>query len=150
MGFSRQECWSGLPCPPGGDLPHPGIEPGSPTLQADSLPLSHQGRGREQRASVHPCPTFSHDPPGGTSELPVSHLHGSVCDTQLPGRGVGWKSLQWEGLYTCLISKKMLQEWKLGPWGCTRKHGFLGDWPDSGMGMESRFQKLKDVPNLGA
>ena len=27
MGFSRQEYWSGLPCPPPGDLPHPGIEP---------------------------------------------------------------------------------------------------------------------------
>ena len=35
MGFSRQECWSGLPFPPAGDLPHPGIEPGSPALQAD-------------------------------------------------------------------------------------------------------------------
>ena len=30
MGFSRQECWSGLPFPSPGDLPHPGIEPGSP------------------------------------------------------------------------------------------------------------------------
>ena len=29
MGFSRQESWSGLPCPPPGDLPHPGIEPTS-------------------------------------------------------------------------------------------------------------------------
>ena len=37
MGFSRQEYWSGLPCPPLGDLPNPGIEPRSPTLQADSL-----------------------------------------------------------------------------------------------------------------
>ena len=27
MGFSRQECWSGLPCPPPGDLPNPGIKP---------------------------------------------------------------------------------------------------------------------------
>ena len=27
MGFSRHECWSGLPCPPPGDLPDPGIEP---------------------------------------------------------------------------------------------------------------------------
>ena len=35
--FSRQEYWSGLPCPPPGDLPSPGIEPRSPTLQADSL-----------------------------------------------------------------------------------------------------------------
>ena len=43
MGFSRQEYYSGLPCPPPGDLPDPGIEPWSPTLQADSLPLSHQG-----------------------------------------------------------------------------------------------------------
>ena len=37
-GFSRQEYWSGLPCPPPGDLPNPGIEPRSPTVQADSLP----------------------------------------------------------------------------------------------------------------
>ena len=37
MGFSRQEYWSGLPFPPG-DLPNPGIEPRSPTLQADFLP----------------------------------------------------------------------------------------------------------------
>ena len=32
MGFSRQEYWSGLPFPSPGDLPDPGIEPGSPTL----------------------------------------------------------------------------------------------------------------------
>ena len=38
MGFSRQEYWSGLPCPPPGDLPNPGIELRSPTLQVDSLP----------------------------------------------------------------------------------------------------------------
>ena len=37
MGLSWQEYWSGLPCPPLGDLPNPGIEPRSPTLQADSL-----------------------------------------------------------------------------------------------------------------
>ena len=37
MGFSRQECWSGLPFPSPGDLPDPGIEPGSPALQADAL-----------------------------------------------------------------------------------------------------------------
>ena len=38
MGFSRQEYWSGLPSPSPGDLPDPGMEPGSPTLQADYLP----------------------------------------------------------------------------------------------------------------
>ena len=36
-GFSRKECWSGLPCPPPGDLPDLGIEPRSPELQVDSL-----------------------------------------------------------------------------------------------------------------
>ena len=37
-GFSRQECWSGLPFPSLGDVPDPGIEPRSPALQADDLP----------------------------------------------------------------------------------------------------------------
>ena len=40
MGLSRQEYWSGWPFPSPGDLPDPGIEPGSPVLQADSLLLS--------------------------------------------------------------------------------------------------------------
>ena len=39
MEFSRQEYWSGLPCPSPGDPPGPEIEPGSPALQADSLPF---------------------------------------------------------------------------------------------------------------
>ena len=46
MGFSQQEYWSGLPCPPPRDLPDPGTEPASPAslaLQVDSLLLSHQG-----------------------------------------------------------------------------------------------------------
>ena len=38
MGLSKQEYWSGLPFPSPGDLPDPGIKPGSPTRQADSLP----------------------------------------------------------------------------------------------------------------
>ena len=39
MGFSRQEYWNELPFPSPGDIPDPGIEPRSPSLQADSLPL---------------------------------------------------------------------------------------------------------------
>ena len=38
MGFSRQEYWSGFPCPSPGDLLDLGVKPGSPALQADSLP----------------------------------------------------------------------------------------------------------------
>ena len=45
MGFLRQEYWSGLPCPPPGDLPNPGIKPRSPALQAgDSLPFEPPGK----------------------------------------------------------------------------------------------------------
>ena len=43
MGFSRQEYWSGLPFPSPGDLPNPGIELGSPALQAYSLPTELWG-----------------------------------------------------------------------------------------------------------
>ena len=43
MGFSREEYWSGLPCPLPGDLPNPGVEPMSPILQAGSLPSEPPG-----------------------------------------------------------------------------------------------------------
>ena len=44
MVFPRQEYWSGLPCPPPGDRPNPGIKLGSPALQADSLPCEVPGK----------------------------------------------------------------------------------------------------------
>ena len=51
-GILQEEYWSGLPCPPPGDLPDPEIEPMSPVasaLQVDSLPLSHQGSPYKHR-----------------------------------------------------------------------------------------------------
>ena len=44
MGFFRQGYWSGLPFPSPGNLPDPGIEPGSPTLQADALQSEPPGK----------------------------------------------------------------------------------------------------------
>ena len=44
MGFSRQEYWSGLPFPSPGDLPNPGVEPGSPALEADALTSEPPGK----------------------------------------------------------------------------------------------------------
>ena len=44
MGFSRQEYWSRLPCPPLGNLPNPGMEPRSPAWQVDSLPSEPPGK----------------------------------------------------------------------------------------------------------
>ena len=43
MEFSRQEYWSELPFPSPGDLPDPGIKPGSPALQGDALPSEPPG-----------------------------------------------------------------------------------------------------------
>ena len=57
MGFSRQECWSGLPCPPPGDLPDPGIEPASPTLAGQFFTTKSQSLGVCYASlSSRPCP----------------------------------------------------------------------------------------------
>ena len=58
MGFSRQEYWSqeywsGLPFPSPGDLPDPGIEPGSPAFQADALTSEPPGK-REWQKQTNP------------------------------------------------------------------------------------------------
>ena len=69
MQFSKQDYWSGLPRPPPGGLSDPGIEPGSPSLQPDSLPsepslqkmhtdhllsVRHQGQWELARSMVLP------------------------------------------------------------------------------------------------
>ena len=69
MEFSRQEYLSGLSCPPPGDLSNPGIEPKSPALQADSLPLSYLGRPWWHRKVKNSFWKFLHYPY-------MSRLHG--------------------------------------------------------------------------
>ena len=46
-GFSRPECWSGLPFPSAEDLPNPGTDPGSSALYADALPSEPRGSPQE-------------------------------------------------------------------------------------------------------
>ena len=53
MGLSRQEYWRGFSFPPPGDLLYPGIKPTSSTLQADCLPLGHQGSPKEPNTERH-------------------------------------------------------------------------------------------------
>jgi len=50
-GFSRQEYWSGLPCPPPGDLPKLGMEPRSPALLVASLPSKLPGKPKNTAVS---------------------------------------------------------------------------------------------------
>ena len=63
MGFSRQEYWSGLPCPPPGNLPNPGMEPPSLCLlhqQAGSLPLVPPGKPIQPHAVQFSCSAVSY------------------------------------------------------------------------------------------
>ena len=53
MGFPRQEYWSGLPFPSPGDLPNPGIEPGSPALEANILQSEPPGKLRGMEGVVN-------------------------------------------------------------------------------------------------
>ena len=64
MGFFRQEYWSGLPFLSPGDGPRPGTEPGSPALQADSLPAEPQGKSSIR---VTLCDPVDGSPPGSPS-----------------------------------------------------------------------------------
>ena len=78
MGFSRQEYWSGLPFPSPGDLPDPGIETGSPSLQVDSLPSELQGppitlyaAAAAAAKSLQSCPTLWDPIDGSPPGFPV-------------------------------------------------------------------------------
>ena len=71
-GFSRQEYWSGLPCPLPEDLPSPGIEPRSPALQADSLPSEPPGKPwwklkvKVAQSRLTLCDPMDYSPPGAS------------------------------------------------------------------------------------
>ena len=79
VGFPRQEYCSGLWFPSPGDLPNPGIEPASPAMQADSLPLSHWGSPIELVPSLEQrCSYFKYSSIKKESEVTQSCL--TVCD----------------------------------------------------------------------
>ena len=71
MGFSRQECWSGLPFPSPGDLPDPGIELRSPALQADALP-SEPPMGSQEAVKIVQQVSFTQFPQMITSSISVT------------------------------------------------------------------------------
>ena len=85
MGFSRQEYWSGLPCPPPGDLSNPGIEPRSPLLQADSLQSEPPGKPMNTRVgSLIPSPGKF---PNSGIKPGSSALQTDSLSAELPGKG---------------------------------------------------------------
>ena len=95
VGFPRQEYWSGLLFPFPGDLLNPGIEPKSPALQADSLPLSHHKRETNEVSSV-------------TGWLFAWRYFPEVCREKGPKQSLEI-SLSWRGRGWSLVKLKWLQ-----------------------------------------
>ena len=88
MGLSRQEYWSGWPFPSLGDVPDPGIEPRSPTLQADFYHLSHHGSPSSvnQFTSVTQlCPAPSNHMDCSKPGFPVHHKLLELAQTHVHG-----------------------------------------------------------------
>ena len=80
MGFSRQEYWSRLPFPPPGDLPNPGIKPGSP---ADAFPLSHRG------SPLNGIPVLSHSVVSNSLRPHGLQPARLLCPWDFPGKNIG-------------------------------------------------------------
>ena len=107
MGYSRQEYWSGLQCPPPRDLPDPGIEPASPVapaLKADSLPLSHWGSPIGPETDLNQLlPLYTHMLELGSFQrhlqgaylwgFPVQSAWGSLHTARLQHSGAGPRGL---------------------------------------------------------
>ena len=81
--YFQQEYWSGLPCPPPRDLPNPGREPGSPALQADSLPSEPPGKHKSTGVVAIPSPGGLPDP-GNEPWSPA--LQADSLPAELPGK----------------------------------------------------------------
>ena len=130
IGFPRQEYWSGLPFPPPGDLPDPGIEPVSPALQVDSLPLSHQGSpkwavGCGQRIGLQAWSHFSQAecccglmPPSLQSQIKEAVSEMSVCLQHRCRTNLDLGMIDWCYVWYVEEGKsqenKILKKW---PWG---------------------------------
>ena len=108
MGFPRQEYWSGLPFPSPGDLPDPGIEPGSPILQADALlpelpgNLLNRFAGRiNERRGVpqRPCPQEAVEEVVLGGDVGPNYLRQKSVTTSLLARVNGGSDLTFQCLH---------------------------------------------------
>ena len=100
MGFPRQEYYSGLPFPSPGDLLDPGIKPGSPALQADSLPSEPPGEPLSLIPLSHTTSSVMFMPQDlctCCSFYLECSFQGSLITTPLPSSGLGSSILELSG-----------------------------------------------------
>ena len=83
MEISRQEYWNGLPCPPPGDFPYPGVKPRSSALQADSL-LS-ESPGKPKNTGVGSLSLLQGIFPDPGIKLGPPELQADSLPAELPG-----------------------------------------------------------------
>ena len=106
MGFSKEEYWSGLPCPPPGDLPNPGVEPASPHCPRGTGEAPHPGLPDLRACALHCCviQCLSYAPGRRPTGTPIRspRLSSNTCRPQrmnrpdflllLLGDSVAWES----------------------------------------------------------
>ena len=142
-GFSRQEHWSGLPFPPPGDIPNPGIEPASPALWSDSLPLSYWGSPAKVWATCK-CthylqrlvlPESSQQWKGlcfsTLSTLTVDCLGLSLEEKEAKTHAGAEREAKWraETAWGCWAGKGTAWRWPTLCWGCRPRHRqHAGEW----------------------
>ena len=102
MEFSRQEYWSRLPVPSPGDLPDPGVKPGFPAFQADSLLFELQERPSELPGELVKIqiagPTLVILNSEGPQKLPVSYRFEGDTSTVHPGNHI-WRTIRSKGIF---------------------------------------------------
>ena len=126
MGFSRQKYWSGLPFPPTGDLPNPGMEPASPespALPGDSKPLSHQG--------THPWAIQKGKNIWHQNMIPPT-CPGQTVSSRLRGKSRGQLLIASERMKWLSQSRNDLQLWDVSggesKLQCCKEHYYIGTW----------------------
>ena len=103
MGFSKKEYWSGLPCPPPGDLPNPRIKPASPL----SPPLAGGFFITAAAKSLQSCPTLCDPIDGSPPGYPIPGI--------LQARTLEWVAISFSSAWKWKVKVKSLSRVRLAP-----------------------------------
>ena len=122
MGFPKQEYWSGLLFPSPGDLPNPGIKPGSPTLWADALPSEPPGKPAGLRG-IYQIPRGAEEASGPITMKPGHRLLVRVTGM----RGSGWGRWRVQIGKKCTVRASHTGQGMTGP-SFKRVHQRLQNW----------------------
>ena len=149
LGFSRPEYWSGEPFPSPGDVPNPGMEPRSPTLQADSLPA--QPSGKDLTFSKPALPTTGEALGAAGRHAPCTTQHCPLLAppgaAPSPGTYTGWPV--WGGHSARVPTPGAPRGDTDGRWGGQRREGGAGWKASWRKGFGAGSGRLRMVQKAG-